>query len=167
MKIAIATRSPDKIAGIKNAFIRFFNLNETEIELYSKSVESGVSNQPFDSETYQGALNRLNNVQKELPGIDFYVSCEAGIENTFGQYFNVQVVSIFESKSQRIFWGKSSGWSVPTNDIEIIRNNTLDTYLRGKGISCIEELLGPSCSRSAAVAEATWLALASGKLRKN
>ena len=164
MKIAIATKSPDKIDGIKKSFSRFFL--ETEIEFYSKPVESGVSNQPFDSETYEGALNRVNNIRNELPDMDYYISCEAGIENTFGQYFNVQVVCIFESKSQRIFWGKSAGWSVPTNDIEIIRNNTLDTYLRGKGINCIEELLGPSCSRSAAVAEATWLALASGNLKK-
>ena len=166
MKVAIATRSLDKITGIKEALSRFFNLKETEIEFYSKSVESCVSNQPFDSETYQGALNRLNAIRNELPRMDFYVSCEAGIENTFGQYFNVQVVCIFESESQSIFWGKSSGWSLPTSDIEIIRNNTLDTYLRGKGISCIEELLGPSFSRSASVAEATWLALASGRLRK-
>lgn len=166
MKIAIATKSPDKITGIKNALFRFFN-SATTIECYSISVESGVSNQPFDSETYEGALNRVNNIRNELPDMDYYISCEAGIENTFDQYFNVQVVCIFESKSQRIFWGKSSGWSLPTNDIEIIRNDTLDTYLRGKGISCIEELLGPSCSRSAAVAEATWLALASGKLRKD
>ena len=165
MKIAIATMSPDKIAGIKSSVARFFT--ETEFEFYSKPVESGVSSQPFDSETYQGALNRLNTIRNELPGMDFYISCEAGIENTFGQYFNVQVVCIFENKSQRVFWGKSSGWSIPPEDIEIIRNTTLDIYLRGKSITCIEELLGPSCSRSASVAKATWLALASGKLRKD
>ena len=165
MKIAIATKSPDKIAGIKSSVARFFT--ETEFEFYSKPVESGVSSQPFDSETYQGALNRLYNIQKVLPGMDFYISCEAGIENTFGQYFNVQVVCIFDTKTQSIFWGKSAGWSLPPDDIKIIRNNTLDTYLKGNGLTCIEELLGPSCSRSAAVAEATWLALASGKLIKD
>jgi len=167
LKVAIATKSPDKITGIKDAILRFFNLKEAEIEFFSKSVESGVSNQPFDSETYEGALNRANHIRKDFPDMDYYISCEAGIENTFGQYFNVQVVCIFETKSLNFFWGKSSGWSLPTTDIEAIRNDTLDTYLRAKGISCIEELLGPSCSRSAAVAEATWLALASGKLRNN
>lgn len=166
MKIAIATKSADKISGIKNALSSFFN-KETTIEYYAISVKSNVSDQPFDSETYEGALNRVNNIRNELPDMDYYISCEAGIENTFGQYFNVQVVCIFENKSQMIFWGKSAGWSVPTDDIEIIKNDTLDTYLRGKGISCIEELLGPSCSRSAAVAEATWLALASRKLIKD
>ena len=52
-------------------------------------------------------------------------------------------------------------------DIEIIKRVTLDTYLREKGITSIEELLGTSNSRSSAVAQATELALASGRLRNN
>lgn len=166
MKIAIATASLDKIAGITKSISRFFNLENQEIQIYCQAVTSGVSEQPFDSETYLGALNRATGIQKTFPGMDYYISCEAGIESIFGQYFNVQVVCILES-NKRTLWGKSSGWVLPANDIEKIRENNLDSYLRGKGISCIEELLGPSCSRSAAVAEATWLALASGKLRND
>lgn len=164
LRVAIATSSTEKIDGVKNAISRFFFMKESEIEVYSKSIESGVSEQPFGDETYEGALNRVNSIQKEFPGMDFYVSCEAGIESAFGQYFNVQVVCIFETRSQMFFWGKSAGWSIPSKDIEVIRKNNLDTYLREKGISSIEELLGTSHSRSAAIAEATELALASGKL---
>ena len=163
-KVASATSSPDKIAGVKEAISRFFNMKEAEIEFYSRSIESGVSEQPFGDETYQGALNRVNGVKKEFPEMDFYIGCEAGIENAFDQYFNVQVVCIFEAKSQIFFWGKSAGWSIPSEDIEIIRKNNLDTYLRRKGITSIEELLGTSNSRRSAVAQATELALASGKL---
>ena len=166
MKIGIATKSPDKIAGIKEAISRFFNLENHEIELYCQAVESGVSEQPFDSETYQGALNRATSIQESLPGMDYYISCEAGIENVFGQYFNVQVICLITSNGKTL-WGKSSGWVIPNQDIEKIRKNNLDTYLREKGISRIEDLLGPSCSRSAAVAKATWLALASGKLQND
>ena len=96
--------------------------------------------------------------------MDFYISCEAGIEKAFNQYFNVQVVCVLEEKSQSLFWGKSSGWSIPTKDIEIIKKRNLDTYLRGKGIHSIEELLGTSHSRRLAVAEATELAFASRRL---
>ena len=164
IKVAIATKSPDKITGIKDAISRFFNLKETEIEFYSKSVESGVSDQPFGDETYKGALNRVEEIKKEFPNMDFYISCEAGIENAFNQYFNVQVVCVFEMKSQIVFWGKSAGWLIPTKDIEIIKQRNLDSYLREKGITCIEELLGTSNSRKLAVSQATELALASGKL---
>lgn len=167
LRVAIATTSAEKVKGIKEGISRFCNLKQSEIELYSKTIESGVPRQPFKDETYQGALNRVNSIKKEFPEMDLYISCEAGIESTFGQYFNVQVVCIFENKSQKYFWGKSAGWSIPNGDIETIKNTTLDSYLRGKGIASIEELLGTSNSRSSAVAQATELALASGRLRNN
>lgn len=164
LKVAIATTSLEKISGVKEAISRFFCMKESEIEFYSKSISSGVSEQPFGDETYEGALNRVNGVRKEFSEMDFYISCEAGIEKAFGQYFNVQVVCIYETKTQKFFWGKSEGWSIPSGDIEIIRKNNLDTYLRGKGITSIEELLGTSHSRRAAVTQATELALASRKI---
>ena len=164
MKVAIATKSAEKISGIKKAICRFLNLKEYEIKFYSKSIASGVSEQPFGDETYAGALNRVEGIKKEFPEMDFYVSCEAGIEKIFNQYFNVQVVCIFEMKFQRLLWGKSAGWAIPSEDMEIIKKDTLDSYLRGKGISSIEELLGPANSRRTFVAQATELALASRKL---
>lgn len=167
LKVAIATNSQEKISGVKDAISRFFCVKESEIEFYFKPIKSGVSEQPFGDETYEGALNRVNGIKREIPDMDFYISCEAGIENAFDQYFNVQVVCIFETKSQMLFWGKSAGWSIPSKDIESIRKNNLDSYLRGKGITSIEELLGISHSRRAAVAQATELALASGKIRNN
>lgn len=167
LKVAIATKSADKITGIKEAILRFFNLEEHKVEFFLKSVSSGVSEQPFDSETYQGAINRTTGIQKELPGMDYYISCEAGIENVFNQYYNVQVVCILKSNNE-FLWGKSSGWSIPPEDIETIRNTNLDQYLHSKGITCLENLLeSPSYSRSAAVADATWMALASAKLKSN
>lgn len=167
IQVAIATSSLEKIAGTIEAISRFFEIKESDIECCCQAVESQVAQQPFGDETYQGALNRLENIKKVFPKMDYYISCEAGIESAFGQYFNVQVVCIFEVKSQKTLWGKSAGWAIPSEDIEIIRNNNLDSYLRGKGISCIEELLGTSHSRRAAVAQATELALASGRLRNN
>lgn len=167
LKVAIATTSAEKIEGIIKAVSRFYNLELSEIEIYSMSVESGVPSQPFGEETYEGALNRVNSIRKKFKVMDLYISCEAGIEKNFKQYFNVQVVCIFESKSQSYFWGKSFGWSIPSEDIEFIKNSTLDKYLRGKGLNAIEELLGTSNSRSSAVAQATEVALASGRLRNN
>ena len=162
MKIAIATNSVDKINGIKAGFFRFFNLNETEVVVFHRSVESGVPEQPFDEETYLGAQNRVNVLisSKDMDA-DYYVSCEAGIESCKGMYFNVQIVCIFDRKAQKYVFGKSAGWQVPSEDIEVIKEINLDSYLRSKGITKIEELLGAEYSRANAVARATEFALAS------
>ena len=92
---------------------------------------------------------------------DYYVSCEAGIESCMGIYFNVQVVCIFDKEARKFVFGKSAGWQVPTEDIEVIKEINLDSYLRRKGISKIEELLGTEYSRADAVAQAAEFALAS------
>ena len=165
MKVAIATKSLDKIEGIKKTFSRFFEINETEVEVYATSVESGVSEQPFENETYQGAQNRTNNIMKEFSNMDYYISCEAGIDVNFGKYFNVQVVCIYDSKSKTYLWGKSAGWMIPSEDIDVIRQRNVDIYLREKGLNSIDELLGPDNARSIAVTHATELALSSRKLK--
>lgn len=167
VKVAIATGTYEKIKGIKKAFSRFFNVKETELEVYFEPTDSGVSTQPFDAETYEGARNRVDNIKmsnKERYEYDFYVSCEAGIECFAGIYFNVQVVCIFEVATQKYLFGKSFGWQIPSEDIEIIKERNLDSYLRSKGLKSIEELLGSLYSRNEAVAQATELALASKKL---
>lgn len=163
LKVAIATKSREKIEGVERAISEFFHTKE--IGIYSQSVDSGVPEQPFEEQTYQGALQRINNLKQEVSDMDFYISCEAGIESAFGQYFNVQVVCIFDAKSQKLYWGKSAGWSIPSEDIEEIRKTNLDKYLRERGIGSIDELLGENNSRRDAVAQATELALASGRLK--
>lgn len=164
MRVAIATDSSSKIRGIKNSVHQF--LKEDDTFFFSASVSSGVPEQPFNNLTYQGALNRAKNMMQKFPGYDFYISCEAGIEESFPNvFFSVQVVCIL-APNGKVLWGKSSGWSIPPEDIEIIKNSNLDIYLRKQGISSLEKLLGTSFSRSAAVAEATWMALASGNNKK-
>lgn len=164
LKVEIATNSVDKINGIKVAFARFFAIEETELEITHRAVDTGVSEQPFDGETYQGAKNRVDALVGGSEKHDYYVSCEAGIESYLGLYFNVQVVCIYEAKTNKYFFGKSAGWQIPSEEIEVVKKGTLDAYLRSKGITRIEELLGPEYSRANAVAQATELALASKKL---
>ncbi len=164
LRVAIATSSQEKIEGIQEAFLRFFQLKKSEIEISFRKTESKVPEQPFDSEIYVGAYNRVEKIKEELEGWDYYVSCEAGIEGFVDNYFNVQVVCILEAASKNYLWGKSAGWQVPSKDIKAIKNGTLDSYLREKGFRCLEDILGLSHTRSQAVAQATEMALASKKL---
>lgn len=165
MKIAImiATNSVDKINGIKLAFSRYFQLEKTEIAIVHRAAKSGVPDQPFNEETYQGAKNRVDTLIP-INTFDYYVSCEAGIESVLDLYFNVQVVCIYDNKKKRYFFGKSAGWQIPLKDIELIKKDNLDKYLRDKGYTCLEDVLGQGYSRENAVMQATEHALATMKL---
>ena len=163
MTVKIATNSTDKINGIIRAISRFFKIEESEINVIHQAVDSGVPDQPFDEQTYVGARNRVDSIigsnEKEA---DFYIGCEAGVEKLSGIFFNVQVVCIFDPKSQKYSFGKSSGWSIPLEDIEIIKLIGVDRYLRSLGIDTLEEFVG--YSRTEEVMRATEFALASLKL---
>jgi len=164
IKVAIATTSIEKIQGIKIAFSRFFHVEEHQFDVFAKKIESGVSEQPFNKQIYIGALNRVENIKKETKNADYYVSCEAGIEGFMNTFFNVQVVCIYENKNKNYYFGKSTAWQVPSKDIEVIRKNNLDYYLRQKGIKKIQDIFGNSFSRTESISQAIELALASSKL---
>ena len=160
-KIAIATMSQEKIEGIKKVFCTFFGFSEFDLDLICKKTKSNVSEQPFNNDTYLGALNRVNNLKEELKiaNYDYIVSCEAGIESFCKDlYFSVQVVCIYDTTTKKYLYGKSSGWQIPAKDIEIVRASSLDSYMKSKNINSLEQLL-LGTTRSDHVCEATKNAL--------
>lgn len=76
LKVAIASKNPVKVDAVAQGFGSFFN----ELETASLSVESGVPDQPMsDSETRQGAINRVVNARTAHPDFDFWVGIEGGV----------------------------------------------------------------------------------------
>ncbi len=166
MKIAIGTKSKDKIKGIVEAFLDFYEIKSDKLEVVYQSVDSKVPNQPYNEDTYIGAKNRVQALKKIFSdGIDYYIACETGIEDFNEDYYNVQVVCI-ENKNGQQLMGKSSGWQIPSKAIESIKRTDLDVYLRSLGISSIQEVLGEKFSRDKSVCEATKYALAGERLLK-
>jgi inosine/xanthosine triphosphatase len=54
---------------------------EVDFEVEGISVPSNVSDQPrSDSETFTGALNRVDNASNEITTADFWIGIEGGIE---------------------------------------------------------------------------------------
>ncbi|MBQ3408171.1 MAG: DUF84 family protein [Clostridia bacterium] len=181
ISIVIATTSNDKIEGIKEAFLQYFPEDEFEIKLYTGKTESGVPDQPFGDETYQGAYNRINNIkekheavlQEQGVHVDYYVSCEAGIDNTNRAivrgkitpiYSSEQIVCIYNPESDAYSFGKSSSWTIPAEDIEEIKNTDLDKYLRKRGCTGLHDVGdGKYVTRKDAVREGTMSAIASSR----
>jgi inosine/xanthosine triphosphatase len=78
--VVIASLNPAKIKAVESAFCESFAGSTFDFE--GISVPSGVDDQPMSNdETHQGALNRVKNAKLVMPGADYYVGLEAGIEN--------------------------------------------------------------------------------------
>lgn len=165
MKIAIGTKSEDKIKGVIEAFLDFYKIKADELEVFYQSVNSRVPDQPYNEEIYIGAKNRVQALKEIFKNerIDYYIACETGIEDFNGDYFNIQVVCV-ENKNGQQLMGKSSGWQIPTKAIEKIKQTDLDIYLRSLGINSIQDVLGEKFSRDKSVCEATKYALTSENL---
>ena len=79
MKIIVTSHNPVKIAAVRKAFQEQFS--GLEIQLVPVAVESGVADQPMsDTETRQGALNRVANARRKIPDADYWVGLEGGLD---------------------------------------------------------------------------------------
>ena len=79
MKVLIGTKNPGKIEGAERALSKYFN----NFELIGVKVESDVADQPVGIETYNGAVNRVNNLvkyaQENNVQADMFMSVESGL----------------------------------------------------------------------------------------
>jgi len=79
LQVIVTSHNPVKIAAVKEAFRVQFQGIETEIS--PLAVDSGVPEQPMsDTETRQGALNRVANARLQTPDADFWVGLEGGLD---------------------------------------------------------------------------------------
>lgn len=87
MKILVGSKNPVKIEAVREAFSKYFK----EAEVICYDTNSGVSSQPVNSETFEGARNRALalkeiNSQKNL-NADFFIGIEGGIIKIFDKWF--------------------------------------------------------------------------------
>jgi len=118
-KIIIASKNPVKINATLSGFKKMFPDEEFEIE--SISVSSGVDSQPKnDEETFQGALNRVNNIMKEVSEADFWVAIEGGIEekNSEMEVFGWIIIKSAEGGFGK---GRTGTFFLPNKITELIK----------------------------------------------
>ena len=138
MKILIGTKNPGKIQGAKEAFEKYFD----NVEIQGIAVESEVGDQPFNQEIVKGAKNRVKNLKKYAKENqlepDFYISSEAGITNSLGEWIDINCAVIEDSKGFQSV-GTSQGFPIPEKYIEEIKETELgkvmDKIFNGKELS--------------------------------
>lgn len=117
-KVIVASKNPAKINAVSNAFKEMFPMESFDVE--GVFVASGVKEQPRnDSETFQGALNRAENVSKTT-NADFWVGIEGGVEekNSDMEAFAWVVV---KNKDGRLGKGRTGTFFLPPKIAELIR----------------------------------------------
>ncbi len=118
MKILVGSKNPVKISSVEDAFSKYFK----NVFVEGMEVDSGVSVQPVNDETYIGAQNRalklydLNN-QQNL-NADFFVGIEGGIIEQFDRWFAFGCMCIID-KNKNIGFGNSPAFELP---ISIVNN---------------------------------------------
>jgi len=118
-KIVVASRNPVKISAVSESFKKMFPEEVFEVE--GISVPSGVSDQPMtESETAQGALNRIHNASEMVPGADFWVGIEGGVEEKDN---NMEVFAwvMIKSRENEVCKGKTGTFILPPKITELIR----------------------------------------------
>lgn len=138
MKILMGTKNPGKIEGARQAFEKYFK----NVEINGIAVDSEVGDQPFNKEILQGAKNRVKNLKRYAKEnqieADFYISSEAGITNSLGEWIDINCVVIEDSKGFQSV-GTSQGFPIPEKYIKEIKQTELgkvmDKIFSGKDLS--------------------------------
>ena len=124
MRILMGTKNPGKIEGAKQAFEKYFE----NVEIEGVPVSSNVGDQPINEEILQGAKNRVKNLKeyasKNNIKADFYISSEAGITDSLGEWIDINAVVIEDSKGIQSV-GTSQGFPIPDKYIEEIKKSEL------------------------------------------
>ena len=119
--VKVATKNQVKIEAIMKAFERYFK----EVKIIPYDVKSGVPSQPINEDVFKGAQNRIDNLKKvDSLQYDYLVSCEGGLVEEFGHWFNLQVVQI-ERNDGKTGIGLSQGCQIPHKYIKEIRSTSI------------------------------------------
>ncbi|MBO5884504.1 MAG: inosine/xanthosine triphosphatase [Clostridia bacterium] len=128
MKVLIGTKNPGKIEGAKRAFLKYFN----NFEIEGVKVSSDVSEQPVGVETYQGAVNRVNNLEQYAKqnniNADMYISIESGLTSELG-FWAITNIAVVKSSNGQVGVGSSASFPVPNKYVESIKQETLGVVM--------------------------------------
>ena len=111
MKIYTATKNSDKIKLLRDIAREIFS---SDVDVQGCSAKSGVSETPWERETYLGAKNRAINALQDNKGADLGVGIETGLSRRFGHIFEETWCCVVDKKGNE-FWGYASGNVIPVN----------------------------------------------------
>ncbi len=128
MKVLIGTKNPGKIEGAKKALEKYYQ----NFEIVGVKVSSDVSEQPVGLETYQGALNRVNNLvqyaKENKIEADLFLSVESGLTSELG-FWAITNIAVIKNANGEMGVGASGSFPVPQKYVESIKQETLGVVM--------------------------------------
>lgn len=102
-KVLIGSENRVKIESARQSFSKFFN----PLEIHGLSVDSGVSAQPFNQDTFVGAKNRAEHVKRindeQHLNANFFVGIEGGVLQLHNRWFQFTVIYILDQQHRESF----------------------------------------------------------------
>jgi len=117
MKVLVGSRNPVKIEAAREAFSKYFN----DVEVIGVNVDSGVSDQPINDETYEGARNRALKLKRLGVKADYFVGIEGGVKKIFSRWFGFGSICVID-KNGRMSFGASPHFELPERIMEQLLN---------------------------------------------
>jgi len=123
MKVLVGSRNPVKLEATKEAFSHYFDA----VDVTGINVNSKVSNQPVEDETFAGARNRARalrtiNEERKVNAV-FFVGIEGGIKRLFNRWFTFGVICIMDDTG-RVGYGTSPFFELPFQITEQLLDGT-------------------------------------------
>ena len=106
MKVLVGSTNPVKLAGVKEAFSKYYE----DVEVEGVSVP-GTQDMPFSDETIDGARHRAEHLRKEHDA-DFFVGVEGGVVE-HGEHMLCYGVTVVLDKHGREGLGLSPHFPLP------------------------------------------------------
>ncbi|TSA27218.1 MAG: inosine/xanthosine triphosphatase [Ignavibacteriales bacterium] len=117
MKILVGSKNPVKISSVEEAFKNYFE----NIEVIGIEVESGVSVQPINDETFTGAQNRALRLKEindsQNLNAELFVGIEGGIAKQFSKWFAFGCMCVLDNNGRTGF-GTSPHFQLPKSVVE-------------------------------------------------
>ena len=128
MKVLIGTKNPGKIEGAKKALANYYK----DVEVVGIKVSSDVSEQPVGLETFQGSMNRVDNLVKYAKEnhitADLFMSIESGMTSELG-FWAITNIAVIKNSKGEVGIGSSASFPVPSQYVEDIKNETLGVVM--------------------------------------
>jgi inosine/xanthosine triphosphatase len=120
-KILAGSKNPVKIRSVIDAFEKYFE----DVEVIGFDVNSKVSDQPVNEETFEGAKNRAFELiakdKRENLNADYFVGIEGGIIQLYSKWFAFGCMCIADKQGKTGF-GTSAHFELPKGIVDELLN---------------------------------------------